>query len=225
MEATDVDSETLSDWTILSGNEEGIFTIDSSTGEITIADHTNLDYESTTTYSLEVTVSDGTDTSEETIVTININDIADTPTVSFSSSESSGDESVGSIELQVNLSYSEGYDVSVDYTVQGTATEGEDYTLEDGTLTISAGSTSGTITIADIVDDKLSEEDETVVVTLSNLVNAVEGENMEYTYTILDNDVEIYEGFSPNGDGTNDYYVIPWLDRYTQVGLQVFSRW
>ena len=44
--------------------------------------------------------------------------------------------------------------MTVDYAVTGTATgSGTDYTLANGTLTISAGATSGTITIAGIVDD------------------------------------------------------------------------
>ena len=40
--------------------------------------------------------------------------------------------------------------------------------LANGTLTINAGSTSGTITIANIVDDSLDEANETVIVTLSS---------------------------------------------------------
>ena len=42
-----------------------------------------------------------------------------------------------------------------------------DYTLANGTLTINAGATSGTITIAGIVDDSIDEANETVIVTLS----------------------------------------------------------
>ena len=50
----------------------------------------------------------------------------------------------------------------------GTATgSGTDYTLANDTLTISAGETTGTITIANIIDDAADEADETVIVTLS----------------------------------------------------------
>nr|MBP8850842.1 tandem-95 repeat protein [Breznakibacter sp.] len=46
------------------------------------------------------------------------------------------------------------------------------------------------------------------------------------TIVVLDDDIiTIPEGFSPNGDGINDFYVIPDLDKYTQVSIQVFNRW
>ena len=70
----------------------------------------------------------------------------------------------------------------MDYTITGTATgSGTDYTLANGTLTIPAGSTSGTITIASIVDDTLDEVDETVIVTLSNPSNATLGSDDAHT--------------------------------------------
>ena len=57
--------------------------------------------------------------------------------------------------------------------VTGTATGSTtDYTLANGTLTINAGATSGTITIASIVNDSLDEANETVIVTLSSPSNA-----------------------------------------------------
>ena len=71
----------------------------------------------------------------------------------------------------------------------GTATgSGTDYTLANGTLTISAGNTTGTITIAGIVDDGAAESNETVIVTLSNPSNATLGSDDVHTYTIVDND-------------------------------------
>ena len=42
-------------------------------------------------------------------------------------------------------------------------------------LTIIAGEKTGTITITDIIDDTLDEENETVIVTLSNPNNAILG--------------------------------------------------
>ena len=77
----------------------------------------------------------------------------------------------------------------MNYADTGTATgSGTDYTLADGTLTISAGGTSGTITIAGIIDDSLDEPDETVIVTLSSPSNATLGSDSVHTYTINDND-------------------------------------
>ena len=68
----------------------------------------------------------------------------------------------------------------------GTASgSGNDYTLASGTLTISAGATSGTITIASIVDDSIDEADETVILTLSNPSNATLGSDSIHTYLSL----------------------------------------
>ena len=77
--------------------------------------------------------------------------------------------------------------VTVDYAVTGTATgSGTDYTLANGTLTINAGSTSGTITVAGIVNDGTNENNETVILTLSSPSNAAVGSNDVHTFTILD---------------------------------------
>ena len=109
--------------------------------------------------------------------------------IDFNAISSSGAESVSSAGLTVDLSTASGQNVTVDYAVTGTATgSGTDYTLANGTLTINAGETSGTITIASIVNDSLDEANETVIVTLSNPTNATLGSDDTHTYTITDND-------------------------------------
>ena len=82
------------------------------------------------------------------------------------------------------MSAASSQNVTVDYAVTGTATgSGTDYTLANGTLTINAGNTSGTITIASIVNDSLDEANETVIVTLSNPTNATLGsDRCSYLY-------------------------------------------
>ena len=121
--------------------------------------------------------------------TYTITDNDNTPVVDFNATSSNGAESVSSKVITVDLSAVSGQDVTVDYAVTGTATgAGNDYTLGSGTLTISAGSSTGTITIASIVDDSIDEADETVVLTLSNPVNATLGSDSVHTYTITDNE-------------------------------------
>ena len=109
--------------------------------------------------------------------------------VSFTAATSSGAESVSSKDLTLVLSASHSSNVTVDYAVTGTATgSGTDYTLANGIATIAAGTTSTTINITGIVDDSLDEENETIVVTLSNPSNADSGSILVHTYTITDND-------------------------------------
>ena len=102
------------------------------------------------------------------------------------------------------MSAASGQNITVDYAVTGTATGlGTDFTLANGTVTINAGETSGSITIANIIDDSLKEVDETVIVTLSNPSNATLGSDSVHTYTIIDNDtppVVNFKATSSNGD-------------------------
>ena len=57
-------------------------------------------------------------------------------------------------------------DVVVTYTVTGTATSGTDYTAPSGSLTITAGASSGTITIQ-TTSDLVLDRGETLIVTLT----------------------------------------------------------
>ena len=124
-----------------------------------------------------------------TVHTYTINDNDDVPTVAFNSTSSDGLESVSSTNLQVDLTAASALSVTVDYAVTGAASgSGTDYTLANGTLTFNAGSTSENITIASIIDDVIDETNETVIVTLSNPINASLGTNTVHTYTINDND-------------------------------------
>ena len=121
--------------------------------------------------------------------TYTITDNDSTPTVDFNTTSSNGAESVASKDITVNLSAASSQNVTVNYAVTGTATgSGTDYTLANDTLTIPASDTTGTITIAGIIDDLLDEVDETVIVTLSSPSNATLGSNQVHTYTITDND-------------------------------------
>ena len=125
----------------------------------------------------------------DSVHTYTITDNDNAPVVDFNVTSSSGVESVSSAGLTVDLSAVSNQNVTVDYAVTGTATgSGTDYTLANGTLTISAGATSGTITIAGIIDDTLDEANETVIVTLSNPSNATLGTDKVHTFTITDND-------------------------------------
>ncbi len=94
--ADDQDGDTLS-YSITSGNGSGAFAIDSTTGEITVADGTQLDFESQSSYALNVTVDDGNGGTDTATVTINLNDVNDAPVVndqSFAVDENSANGTV-----------------------------------------------------------------------------------------------------------------------------------
>ncbi len=72
--ATDADPGDTLSYGIATGNTRDAFTINSNTGEITVRDGTQLDYETASVYALTVEVSDGMNIATAAI-TVNINDV------------------------------------------------------------------------------------------------------------------------------------------------------
>ena len=114
-----------------------------------------------------------------------IEDDDDAPSVSIA--DASGSESVGNMDFAVTLSGMSGLPVMVDWaTASGTAKAGEDYENADGTLTIAAGDTAGTVSIA-IVADNVHEAEETFSVNLSGAMYSMLAD-ASATGTITDDD-------------------------------------
>jgi hypothetical protein len=79
-------------------------------------------------------------------------------------------------------------DLTVNYTISGTATNGTDYNNLSGRVTFAAGSSTAFIDINPINDSEF-EDPETVVLTLVNSSNYLVGTSNRATVTILDNDL------------------------------------
>jgi hypothetical protein len=151
-----------------------------------------------------------------TTYTYTINDNDADPEIQFTSTSSSGLESVSPVNFEVSLSEVSGIDASASFTVTGTATgSGTDYTLADGTITVTAGNTTADIT-ALINSDGQVELSETIIVTLSAPTNATLGTNTVFTYTINDDDSFGYTG--PGGVGDSETNIV-WLDADQITGL------
>ena len=104
-------------------------------------------------------------------MTLTITDDDPEPSIQFNKTTDNYAEQTAGHTITVDLSAVSGRDVSVAYTVAaGTPAatgSGTDYTLDDGTLTISAGSANNTIALTN-VNDTMDEWNEKFVVTLSN---------------------------------------------------------
>jgi hypothetical protein len=130
-----------------------------------------------------------------------ITDNDPTPTVEFTVAGQSNLESVASVWAIVELSAASGQEVTVSYTVAGTASDPADYDLTPASFTIPAGDTRDTVTIT-VVDDSDDELDETVELTLGTATQATLGTTQIHTVTIDDddgptisiNDVNVTEG-------------------------------
>ena len=78
---TDPDAADTTAWAITDGNAAGVFAIDADTGQITVADNTNLDYETTTQFALTVQVTDSGALSDTAVVTVNVGDVNEAPEI------------------------------------------------------------------------------------------------------------------------------------------------
>ena len=122
------------------------------------------------------------------------------------------DGTTAALVFTVTLSGPTSQEVTVDYAdagtaADGTATSGTDYqAITADTLTFAAGDTSKTINVT-VNGDTAPELDETVVITLSNAVNAALPSDPTGTGTITNDDVPVVtiEGSSVDeGDGEDE---------------------
>jgi|GEM_PF-2282518 len=128
------------------------------------------------------------------------------PIINFYPTSSSGNESITTVNLPVQLSSPKDGPVTVNYAVNAagtTAKSGADYNLASGTLTFAAGETTKNIALS-VINDAEYESNETVQVTLSSPSGAILGANTTYTYTITDSDANPADAIAyQNSNGTN----------------------
>ncbi|WP_186774429.1 Calx-beta domain-containing protein [Chitinophaga pinensis] len=130
------------------------------------------------TESVTVTITDGSATNAGTftagtnnVATVNINDDDNTATnkvISIAAANDGtepGTDAAFTISLPAGVTVNE--DVTVNFTVAGTATSGIDYTAIVTSITIPAGQNSITLTVP-VLDDQIIEAPETVIVTITD---------------------------------------------------------
>jgi hypothetical protein len=144
---------------------DGKFTIDSSTGEVTLA--SSLEYETSTSHTFTITASDGVSSSSETY-TLTINDIDLSLTASLASASQDENIATGTTILTAATSDAEG---TVTYSISG----------GDGKFTID--SSTGEVTLASSLDYETSTS-HTFTITASDGVSS-----SSETYTLTINDV------------------------------------
>ena len=120
--------------------------------------------------------------------TVTIIDDDATPTVTFTTATQSLGENAGPATITAQLSAVSGRTVTVPLTTSGTATQGSDFSITPGTITIPAGSTTQNITIS-FINDTVGELDETVIVTMGTPTNANPGTTTVHTVTITNDDL------------------------------------
>jgi len=156
MSGFDADGDGLT-YSIQSGNGDGIFQINPINGEITIADNSNLDFESTSSYNLVIRLTDdgaGSLFDEQTVV-INITDINEAPVLPATAALNVGEFS-GNGDAVGTVTASDPEGDTLDYRIDGGTgaalfnidNSGNITVNGDGNFDFESGTTSYTIDVA-----------------------------------------------------------------------------
>ncbi len=98
--------------------------------------------------------------------------------------------SKGNMDIVLSRAFQK--DIRIDYKVSGTSArvDSGDYKLISGSMVIPSGSASGTLSL-NILNDNEAEDDETIVVEITDALNANIGLNEKHYYTITNDDGEV----------------------------------
>jgi hypothetical protein len=197
--ATDDNTITYS----LSGDDASLFTIDSSTGEITLT--ADPDYETQTTYSFNVVATDEAGNESEQTVSLDINDIEDETAPTNTFTDAAYDETSNTLTLtgtDMNMLLSGSEDSSTDIK--------DNFDWNNLQWDISSDDTDNiTFELADI-ESVYVTDDNTLAITLTTIkANELEATN-RFDNLTEDDSIEITTGFSGDTAGnaaTTDAYV------------------
>ncbi len=148
------------------------------------------------------------------------------PTVTLSLSSSSMPEAGGTATVTATLSAIHTLPVTVNLAFTGNATLTSDYTRSGTSISIPAGSTTGTIALTAVQDTVYESSNETIVVDIGTVDNATESGTQTVTATIIDDDLPpggvttAYEPFETYASGTLLSAVSGW---WTQGTYTVIS--
>jgi hypothetical protein len=121
--------------------------------------------------------------------TVTITDTAHAATATNASDAAEGPVSPGQVMVSLGAQNQSGSAIIIDYSVDGSATAGTDYTSLNGAASIPVGSSAAFVEVTPIADD-LIEGNETVEVTLTETSDArmPVGDPATATVTIVDDD-------------------------------------
>ncbi len=182
--SVDGTATSVSDYAALSGEVQVSANATSANIPVSIVDDASDENDETVV--LTLTSGAGYEVGSPDAHTLTIRD-DDSPQVRFASASSSAGENAGAQNVTVNFSPAPPSDITLNYSVDGTATSVSDYAALSGEVQVSANATSANIPVS-IVDDASDENNETVVLTLTSGAGYEVGSPSEHTLTITDND-------------------------------------
>ncbi|HTH15278.1 MAG TPA: putative Ig domain-containing protein, partial [Magnetospirillum sp.] len=135
-------------WSITSGNEAGLFAINSSTGAITIADSSQFHYPTTASYSLAVVETDDTTNADHT-VNVDVTHINQAPSITQAAPAAITDHNA----VTLNCSYADADGGSGSETVTVNDTIGTLAAIASGAAVVTPSNSNHTLTITGTASD------------------------------------------------------------------------
>ncbi len=161
----------------------------SYSNSITLTGKNDTDYEGDETIIGDISsVTNGTENGTQQVTTT-ITDDDPAPSVTLSIADSTLAEDGGVATITGTLSGLSTNETKIELSFSGTASTTDYNKSLGGVIIIPAGSLSGTLTLTGI-DDVTDEEDETIIVKITNITGATENGTQQLTATITDDDAE-----------------------------------
>ncbi|MEG3921553.1 DUF4347 domain-containing protein, partial [Microcoleus sp. T3_A4] len=164
------------------------FAVGESSKTVTIPVVDDATFEGSETINLSLAAGSNAVLGTQTTTVLTIADNETQPSVTLGATGSPLAENGGTATLTATLSNPSTQAVTVNLGYAGTATGGgTDYTASSTSISIPAGSTSGTATVTG-VNDQIAEGLETVIVDITGVTNGTENGTQQQTLVIADND-------------------------------------
>lgn len=98
----------------------------------------------------------------------------------------------------------------------------DDLNNSDGILSYYSEKPEGLEDMSGLITNYILEKTQDIYVLMATPIGCYDINKVRVT---VNQDLEVPNGFSPNGDGINDYFVINGIERYPESKLIVFNRW
>jgi hypothetical protein len=134
-------------------------------------------------------------------------------------------ESDGTLYITFNTAKTYNSDLNINFTLTGTADDTIDYTLSSTNATILTGESSTTITVS-LIDDNLIEEQEDIIITVTDTSNSelyIDGSDV-MTITIIDDESIAYQdGILISNQGNTTGTVTYISNDFSTIEQQIYN--
>ncbi|WP_254512701.1 cadherin domain-containing protein [Anatilimnocola floriformis] len=217
--ANDVDAGDTKSFAITAGNSSGAFAINASTGVITVANGSLLNFEGTSSYPLTVSVTDSGSLSASNTVTVNLTNVNEAPTIApqtFSVAENSANgAAVGTVVANdVDASDSKSFAITAGNSSGAFAINASTgaITVANGSLLNFEGTPSYSLTVS-VTDGGSLSVSATITINLTN-VNEAPAITSGNAFSVAENTTAVttVTGLDPDAIATLAYSIVGGLD-------------